>query len=102
VFGKVRQVHEYMSVVFQVNRLAAILLVLCSIPLALVADADRQTLLPIVWLLLSVLLTLRLVRAFDYFRKSLGIGLVQFLILSLSFEVMPLLLLRKALSDLFL
>jgi hypothetical protein len=89
-----------MSIVFQVNRLASIFLVLCSIPLALVAD--RSTLLPIVWLFLSILLVMRLVRAFEYFRKSMDIGLVSYLILFLSFEVLPLLLLRKALSDLFL
>jgi hypothetical protein len=100
VFGLVRQAHEYMSIVFQVNRLASIFLVLCSIPLALVAD--RSTLLPIVWLFLSILLVMRLVRAFEYFRKSMDIGLVSYLILFLSFEVLPLLLLRKALSDLFL
>jgi hypothetical protein len=100
VFGLVRQAHEYMSIVFQVNRLASIFLVLCSIPLALVAD--RSTLLPIVWLFLSILLVMRLVRAFEYFRKSMDIGLVAYLILFLSFEVLPLLLLRKALSDLFL
>ncbi len=102
VFGKVRQAHDYMSIVFEVNRLAAILLVLCALPLALSRDIGSEFFLPFVWLVLAMLLALRLVRSYGFFRKSQGLGPVHFILFFLSFEVLPLLLLRKALSDLFL
>ena len=102
VFGKVRQAHDYMSVVFTVNRLAAILLLFSSLPLALAGEGERRMFLPIVWLVLAILLLFRLSRAFEFFRKSFRIGLPRFLLLFLSFEVLPLLLLRKALWDLYL
>jgi hypothetical protein len=102
VFGKVRQAHDYMSVVFMVNRLAAILLLFSSLPLALAGDGERQFFLPVIWLVLAILLVIRLSRTFDFFRKAFRIGFPQFLLLFLSFEVLPLLLLRKALWDLFL
>jgi hypothetical protein len=102
IFGKVRQAHDYMSVVFTVNRLAAILLLFSSLPLALAGEGERRLFLPVVWLILSILLEFRMSRSFEFFRKSFRIGFPQFLLLFLSFEVLPLLLLRKALWDLYL
>jgi hypothetical protein len=102
VFGKVQLAQDYMSVVFQVNRMAATLLLLSALSIALSDEAGRQAFLPFVWLMLSAVIAIRLVRAFEFFRKSLRIGLLQFLVLCLSFEALPLLLLRKALWDLFL
>lgn len=102
VFGKVKQAHGYMSVVFQVNRMAGILLLLAALPLALSGEDAGRGFMPLVWVVLSLLLAYRLFRSFEYFRRALGAGPVRFLLLFLSFEALPLLLLRKALTDLFL
>jgi hypothetical protein len=102
VFGKVQHAHDYMSIVFQVNRLAAILLLFAALPLALLGDVGPAFFLPWIGLVLAMLLALRLARSLAFFRKSFRIGPVQFVLLFLSFEVLPVLLLRKALWDLFL
>ena len=102
VMGKTRRAHEYMSIVFQVNRVAGILLLVFSLLLAFTDGGHRQALLAVAWVLLSVLVAVRLTRCYGYLNRTMRVGLLPFLLLFLAFEALPVLLLRKALADLFL
>lgn len=100
--GHHRQAASYGFIVMMVNKVAGVLLVPVSLLLAYRGEEDRPFLTGLALLLVGVLFLIRMARTYDYLTKELKISLLNFVFLVISFEVLPILLLGKALGDHFL
>lgn len=100
--GRQKEASAYAFIVFMVNKVGGILLLPVSLMLAYRDDADRSIWVGMAWFLVAALFLTRLVRAYDFANKELKINILHFVFMVFSFEVLPLMLIGKALGDLFL
>ncbi len=100
--GRQKEAESYAFIVFLVNKVTGILLIPVSLMLAYRTDPDRAFWVDIAWILVAALLIVRLIRAYDFVSKELKINILHFFFMILSFEVLPILLVSKALRDHFL
>ena len=100
--GRPKEATSYMFIVFMINKVGGILLLPVSLMLAYRMDADRAIWINIAWILVGILFMIRMFRAYDYVSKSLKINILHFIFMVFSFEVLPILLIGKALGNLFL
>lgn len=100
--GRQKEASAYAFIVFMVNKVGGILLLPLSLMLAYRTDQDRSFWVNIALILVAILFLIRLVRAYDYVSKELKVNILHFLFMVFSFEVLPILLIAKALGDRFL
>ncbi len=100
--GRHKEAESYVFIVFMVNKVGGILLLPLSLMLAYSMDTNRAVWIDIALILVGLLFLVRLYRAYDFVSKSLKINLLHFVFMVFSFEVLPILLIGKALDDLFL
>ena len=100
--GRQKEAASYAFIVFMVNKVAGILLIPVSLMLAYRSDADRYFWVDLAWFLVALFFLVRLFRAYDFVSKELKINILHFFFIVFSFEVLPILLITKALGDHFL
>jgi hypothetical protein len=99
--GRPAEAEGYLFIVMMVNKVTGVALIPLNILLAYLGSDFRGPILAVVLLLLSALFLLRLLRCYDFVSRELRIGFLPFLLFLTSFEVMPMLVLGKALIVLF-
>lgn len=92
----------YIFIIFMINKMAGIFLFPMSIMLAFSTPYNRQVFFIISMVLLVSLVIFRFTKAFGYIRKELKINILHFIFYVFSFEVLPILVLEKAIRGLFL
>lgn len=100
--GRQKEASAYAFIVFMVNKVGGILLLPISLMLAYRNDPDRSVWVGMAWFLVAALFLIRLIRAYEFVNKELNINILHFIFMVFSFEVLPLMLIGKALGDLFL
>jgi MFS family permease len=100
--GRQKEAASYLFIVFMVNKVGGILLLPISLMLAYRMDADRALWVDLAWFLVGTLFLIRLFRAYDFVSKALKINILHFIFVVFSFEILPIMLIGKALGDLFL
>jgi hypothetical protein len=100
--GHPREASSYVFIVMMVNKVAGILLIPISVLLAYRSQEDRSFLTGFALIMVGALFLIRLVRTYEYLSKELKISLLNFIFLVVSFEVLPIFILGKALGDHFL
>lgn len=100
--GRPKEATSYIFIVFMINKVGGILLLPVSLMLAYRMDADRAIWINIASILVGILFMIRMFRAYDYVSKSFKINILHFIFMVFSFEVLPILLIGKALGNLFL
>jgi len=99
ITGKGDLAGNYIFIVFMINKMLGILLLPMSVLLAFTDSRNRQLIITLSLILLSVLMMIRLVRAYNFMHKELRINILHFLVFVFSFEVLPILLLDKAIRE---
>jgi hypothetical protein len=102
ITGKNIESENYIFIVFMVNKIVGLFLLPMSVLLAYTEPANRLFYTTLSLAVLSILIVIRLVRVFDYVHKEFRINLLHFIVFVFSFEVLPILLLDKALRDFLL
>lgn len=100
--GHPREASSYGFIVMMVNKVTGILLIPVSLLLAYRDQDERSFLTVLSLVMVGALFLIRLVRTYDYLSKQLRISLLNFILLVISFEVLPIFILGKALGDHFL
>lgn len=100
--GRQKEADSYAFIVFMVNKVMGLLLIPISLMLAYRTDADHAFWVDIAWILVAGFFLVRLYRTYDFVSKELKINILHFFLMVFSFEVLPILLIGKALGDLFL
>jgi len=100
--GKKEVAAGYIFIVFMINKMAGIFLIPMSIMLAFSTSNNRQPFFIISMILLGILIIFRSTKAFGYLRKELKINVLHFIFYVFSCEVLPILVLEKALRGLIL
>jgi hypothetical protein len=100
--GRQKEASAYAFIVFMVHKVGGILLLPLSLMLAYRTDQDRSFWVDTALILVAILFLIRLVRAYDYVSKELKVNILHFFFMVFSFEVLPILLIAKALGDRFL
>ena len=100
--GRHKEAESYLFIIFMINKVGGILLLPVSLMLAYRMNADRAIWIYIAWFLLGILFMVRLFRTYDFVSKALKINILHFVLMVFSFEVLPILLIGKALGDRFL
>lgn len=99
--GRPTEAEGYLFIVMMVNKVTGVALIPLNILLAYLGGDFRTPILAVVLLILSSLFLLRLLRCYDFVSRELRVGFLPFLLFLASFEVMPMLVLGKALIVLF-
>lgn len=100
--GRKSEAASYAFIVFMVNKVAGLLLLPFSLLLAYRGDTDHTYMDTWAWTMVCVFFLVRLARTVEFANKQMKINLLHFVFLIFAFELLPVMLIGKALGDLFL